>query len=85
MTPATFRQRAIARCVDIGVLFLLTLGALAGFVEEQPGGGRVSLPRPSIDTTTKPCSAKNCDRLKRARACPTVCACGPPYTIRITG
>ena len=38
MTPATFRQRAIARCVDIGVLFLLTVGALAGFVEEQPNG-----------------------------------------------
>jgi len=37
-TPATFGQRAIARCVDMVVLFLLSAGAIAGFVEEQADG-----------------------------------------------
>ena len=44
MTPATFRQRAIARCIDTVVLFLLTAGALAGFVEENDAGENVVQP-----------------------------------------
>ena len=44
MTPASLGQRAIARCIDIVVLFLLSAGALAGFVEEDASGERTVSP-----------------------------------------
>ena len=37
-TPATLVQRAIARCVDMVVLLLLIVGALARFVVEDADG-----------------------------------------------